>query len=87
MVLRTLSDLFRADEADAIDSITCNGEMSVMNPGSDETASYVVMSVSAGKSDVMNLDMANESARTLFEQLGGVTAGDLHLVMPVGPVG
>ncbi len=87
MVLRTMSDLFMVDEADAIDSITCDGEVAVMNPGSDEAASYVVMSVSAGKSDVMKLDIGTESPRALFEQLGGVTAGAPHLVMPVEPVG
>jgi restriction system protein len=86
MVMRTMYDLFLADEAGVLDSITCNGEVAVQSPSSAEATSYVVLSVSANKQDVLALDIANELPNQLFEQLGGVSAGAPHLVMPVEPV-
>ena len=87
MVMRTMYDLFLADEAGVLDSITCNGEVAVQSPSSAEATSYIVLSVSADKQDVLALDIVNESASQLFEQLGGVSAGAPHLVMPVEAVG
>jgi len=86
MCLRTIYDLFRADQAGAIESISLNGEMAVQNPGTDESASYVVMSLSVDKLAALGMDTGAEP-RLVFEQFGGVTAGAPHLIMPVEPVG
>ncbi len=86
MVIRTMLDLAAADEANAIETINCNAAVAVQNPGSQDVSSYIVMSVSANKRDLLKLDIRNKPAHRLFEQLGGVAAGAPHLVMPVEPV-
>jgi|GEM_PF-3516596 len=86
ILLRTMYDLFAADEAGVLDSISCNGEVAVQSSSSAEATSYVVLSVSADKQDVLTLDIATEFPSQLFEQLGGISAGAPHLVMPVEPI-
>ena len=87
MLLRTMRDLFVADEARAIETIICNGQVAFQGSDSDEWSSRVVASVSADREELLQLDFVAESPSALFEQLGGITAGAPHLAMPVQPMG
>ena len=87
MLLRTMRDLFVADEARAIETIICNGQIAFQGSDSDEWSSRVVISLSADREELLQLDFVAESPSALFEQLGGITAGAPHLAMPVQPMG
>ena len=87
MLLRTMRDLFVADEACAIKAITCNGQVAFQSPGSDEWSNSVVISISADREDLLQLNFLEETPSALVEQLGGVAAGAPHLAMPVQPMG
>ena len=87
MVLRAMRDLFVADQSRAIETIICNGQVAFQGPGSDEWRSCIVVSISADREELLQLDFLQETPGALIEQLGAISAGAPHLAVPVQPMG
>jgi restriction system protein len=86
IALRTLHELFEADVANAIDSITFNGWVEDINPATGQNQCGCLLSVQAKKLEFMQIDLRRVDPKACFKQLRGVAASKLSGMTPVRPI-
>ncbi|KAA6439418.1 hypothetical protein FEM33_14260 [Dyadobacter flavalbus] len=86
ITLRTLQELFRFDEAHAIDTVVFNGWVESINKKTRKAVAECILSVKADKSGFQNSNFTNVNPKTCFEILNGSAAGHLIDLVPVNPI-
>jgi len=86
VVLRSIYELFDADEPNAIDSIAFNGWVEAINPATGILHRACILSVHALKEEFICFDLSKVDPRICFKELKGVAASQLHQVAPVRPI-
>ena len=84
--LRTLHDLFAADEAEVISSVTFNGWVNFTDKSRGMPARACIMSVQAGRSAIRQANLLAVDPKTTFKKLKGVAGAkltDLAAVVPI----
>ena len=84
--LRTLHELFRADERNFIDSIVFNGWVQAIDKATGANTHPCIMSVQVKKQDFMALNLSQVDLKTCFRSLKGISGGRLADLSPVRPV-
>jgi restriction system protein len=84
--LRTLHELFRADERNFIDSIVFNGWVQAIDKATGANTHPCIMSVQVKKQDFMILNLSQVDLKTCFRSLKGISGGRLADLSPVRPV-
>ena len=84
--IRTLCELFRADEANALRSVTFNGFVTVVSPATGHPRTSCIMSVQSGKDEFMKINLANVDPKACFKALKGIGSANLATVIPVKPI-
>ena len=86
IALRTLYELFTADEADAIDSIVFNGRVESIDKATGLPLDACVISVQANKEVFKGINLALVEPKACIRKLKGVASSKLHLLAPVAPI-
>lgn len=86
IAIRTLNELFVADEVDAYTSITFNGWVEATNPATGVLERGCILSVRAFKDEFLALNLHNVDPKACFRQLKGVAASSLAGLAAVRPV-
>jgi restriction system protein len=86
IALRTIHELFEADDANALDGITFNGWVEAVNPATGRTESGCILTVQAIKGEFMTFDLSKVDPKSCFKALKGVAASSLAGLAPVRPL-
>jgi len=84
--IRTLHELFEADVVNAVEAVTFNGVVTIVNPATGKTELRCILSASSNKDEFMEFDLARVDPRATFAHLGGQTAGRPRELMSVSQV-
>lgn len=86
VVIRTIHELFEADEADAIDTVVINGKVTKLNEATGTEETKTIMTVSAEKDEFMTFDLTKIDPAATFKHLKGIAATTLVNITPVSPI-
>jgi HJR/Mrr/RecB family endonuclease len=86
IVLRSLYEIFQADEANAIDSIVFNGSVNSIDKATGKEVSGYVLSVQASKREFMEMNLAYVDPKACFKKLKGISAAKLRALQPIMPI-
>ena len=86
VTLRTLYELFEADQANAITSIVLNGWVSYIDKATGHETKSCILSVQTTKDVYLALNLDNVDAKECFRQLRGIGSPKLHNLTPVAPI-
>lgn len=86
IALRTIHELFEADEPDAIQAVTFNGWVEATNKATGRTERACILSVQALKEEFLAFDLAKIDPKACFKLLKGVAASSLAQLAAVRPV-
>lgn len=84
--IRTLYELFAADTAGAIQAAVFNGMVSQVNPVTGKMESKIILSVRAGKNELMAFDLSQARPEAVFRHFEGAAAENLAELAAVTPV-
>jgi restriction system protein len=84
--LRTLHELFEADEHDNIQSILFNGFVNFVDPANGSEQRSCVLSVLVNRETFTLIDLSRVDPKTCFKSLKGVSAASLSSMTPIPPV-
>ncbi|MEQ1854472.1 MAG: tellurite resistance TerB C-terminal domain-containing protein, partial [Chthoniobacteraceae bacterium] len=89
VAIRTVHELFEADEVRALDTVIFNGSVRVLNAGTGHQEDRCILSVRAGRAVFEAINLRNIEPRACFESLGGVAGAkmlDCRAVKPLGVI-
>lgn len=84
--LRTIHELFEADEPHNIDSIVFNGTCESLNRATGQTALATILSLRAERMEFMAINLAAVDPKECFKKLKGVAASTLSGLTPIPPL-
>ncbi|MDO5897861.1 restriction endonuclease [Agrobacterium sp. Azo12] len=86
IVLRTLHELFEADESGNLDAVLFNGFSTAINPANGKNTRSCIMSLLARKTEFLEIDLSRVDPKSCFKSLKGVSASSLAALAPIAPV-
>ena len=84
--LRTLYELFRADDVDVIKSIVFNGWVQAVDKATGANTHPCIMTVQANKAEFLALNLNQVDLKACFRSLKGISGSKLIDFSPVRPV-
>ena len=84
--LRTIHELFEADEAENIDAILFNGFVEFVDPATGQNKRSCLLSLLVDRHTFCAIDLARVDPKTCFKSLKGVSAASLATLAPIAPV-
>lgn len=85
-ILRTLHELFEADEINAINSIALNGWVNSIDKSTGNEVDNCILSVHTNKEEFELINLANVEPKECFKKLKGVGSSKMHSLTAVAPV-
>jgi restriction system protein len=86
MALRTLHEIFCADEADAFVSVVFNGWVRSIDKSTGAETHACIMSLEARKDEFLAINLEHVEPKACFKKLKGVSASKLAELSPVKPL-
>jgi restriction system protein len=86
IALRTMYELFQADQIDDLTSIVFNGWVKSTDRATGKETNGCILSVQAAKREFMAINLAQVDPRACFKGLKGVSSSKLHSLAPVAPI-
>ncbi len=86
IVLRTVHELFEADQAEAIKSIVFNGNVTSIDRSTGLAATACILSLQTMRDEFLRINLANVDPKACFKTLKGVGSSKLHSLTPVAPI-
>ncbi|WLR98754.1 restriction endonuclease [Shinella sumterensis] len=84
--LRTLHELFEADEHGNLEAILFNGFSTSVNRATGKDTRSCIMSVLVRRADFEAIDLSRVDPKACFKSLRGVSASSLAALAPIAPV-
>ncbi len=84
--LRTIYELYDADEIEALDAVVFNGFVESVDPATGQDVNACVLSVQATRGEFLQLNLSLVDPKACFRGLKGVGSSKLHSITPVTPV-
>ena len=84
--LRTIHELYEADEISAFDAVVFNGWVENVDPATGQRGEGCIMSVQARRDEFLGLNLAEIEPRSCYRALKGVSAAKLATLTPVQPI-
>jgi restriction system protein len=84
--LRTIYELFQADQTDDLTSIVFNGWVKSSDRATGKETNGCILSVQATKEEFMAINLAQVDPKACFRNLKGVSSSKLHSLAPVAPI-
>ncbi|MCY3888090.1 MAG: restriction endonuclease [Chloroflexi bacterium] len=86
IALRTIHELYEADDIAALDAIVFNGWVESIDPATGQRGKSCIMSVQARREEFLALNLAEIEPRACYRSLKGVSAAKLATLTPVQPI-
>jgi restriction system protein len=86
ITLRTLDELFRADVANALDSIVFNGWVRSIDKATGQETNGCILSIHANKPEFTEINLAKVDPKPCFKKLKGIGSSKLTALVPVRPI-
>lgn len=86
ITLRTIHELFEADTANALESISFNGWVRAINKATGIEENNCILSIQVKKDDFLKIDLSNVDPKTCFKSLKGVASSKLSSLTPIQPI-
>lgn len=86
IALRTIHELFEADQIDALESVVFNGFVTSNHPATGRPTTGCILSVQANRDEFAEINLANVDYKACFRKLKGVGSSKLHSMAPVAPI-
>ena len=84
--LRTIHELYEADEVSAFDAVVFNGWVENIDPSTGQPNNSCIMSVQALREEFLSLNLASVDPKACFRALKGISAAKLSTLTPVKPI-
>jgi restriction system protein len=84
--LRSMFELFRADEIDGIESIVFNGWVQSIDRATGQEISPCILSVQAMKSEFLQINLSQADPKACFKKLKGVGSSKLCELAAIRPI-
>ncbi len=86
VALRTIYELFRFDEAGALDSVVFNGWVTSVDKATGQPVHPCVLTVQATRKEFLELNLAEVDPKACFRKLKGISGAKLAAMSPVRPI-
>jgi restriction system protein len=86
VMLRTIYELYQADEINALDSIALNVWVEAINKATGTSVSSCIASVHVRKQEFASIILSNVDPKACFKLLKGVGSSKLHGLTPIAPI-
>ena len=84
--LRSLHEIFEADQGNWVEAIAFNGWVKEINPATGKQVNNCIMTVYVKKDVFTEIDLSKVDPKTCFKGLKGVAASKLNSLTPVQPI-
>lgn len=84
--LRTISDIFRGDKPQNIDTIAFNGNVDAVNAATGKKSTETILSILVTRDEITGIDLKHVDPKSCFKALKGVSASNLAGLAAVPPV-
>jgi restriction system protein len=84
--LRTIYELFKSDNVNAIDAISMNGWTNFTNRATGKEENICILSIQVKKNDLLEIDLSKVDPKICFKSLKGVAASKLSSITPIKPI-
>ena len=86
ITLRTLHELFEADQANAIDVIVFNGWVETTNKATGKMANNCIVSIQVKKDEFSEIDLSKVDPKSCFKNLKGISSSKLSGITAIQPI-
>ena len=86
IALRTIHELFEADEAQALATVVFNGYVRSIDPATGQEINPCILSLQAGKEEFERINLAQVNPKMCFRNLRGVGSAKLQSMTPIAPI-
>lgn len=86
ILLRTVHELFEADQVDAIESIAFNGWVRAIDKSTGKEVNSCIVSVHTTKSDFLEIDLGHVEPKSCFKGLKGIGSSKLSGITAIQPI-
>jgi restriction system protein len=86
ITLRTIHELFEADEIGALDSIVFNGWVNSVNKATGKNEDICILSVQTNKEEFNDINLKMVDSKTCFKNLKGIGSSKLFSLTPIAPI-
>lgn len=86
IAIRTVHEIFEADQGNWIDAVAFNGWVKEVNPATGKEVNNCVMTLHVKKDVFIEIDLSKIEPKTCFKGLKGVAASKLNALTPVQPI-
>lgn len=86
VALRTVHELFEADQIKALDCVAFNGIVRTIDRGTGQRIEPCVLSLQAQRDEFLVINLRQVEPKQCFKTLKGVGSSKLHSITPVAPI-
>ncbi|WP_052124065.1 restriction endonuclease [Ureibacillus manganicus] len=86
ITLRTIHELYEADDINSIDSVVFNGWVKSIDKGTGKEITACILSIQTVKSEFEEINLALVDPKVCFKNLKGVGSSKLHSLAPIAPI-
>ncbi|RKJ17107.1 restriction endonuclease, partial [Butyricicoccus sp. 1XD8-22] len=86
ITLRTIHELYEADDINSIDSVVFNGWVKSIDKGTGKEITACILSIQTVKSEFEEINLALVDPKICFKNLKGVGSSKLHSLAPIAPI-
>ena len=85
IAIRTVHELFEADQANVLRVVVFNGFIATVDSGTGEDIEVCILSLRIDKAEFLRMNLARVEPSECFARLGGEAKSPLHKLLPVTP--
>jgi len=86
ITLRTLHELFEADQSNAIEAIVFNGWVNAINKATGKTVNNCIVSIQVNKPEFIEINLSNIDPKACFKSLKGIGSSKLSGITAIQPI-
>lgn len=86
ITLRTIHELFEADNANAIEAVSFNGWVEAVNRATGKRENNCILSIQVKKEEFLEINLSHVDSKTCFKNLKGVGSSKLSGLTPIRPI-
>lgn len=86
VALRSVHELFTADQIEAITAIVFNGIVRTIDPRSGQNIEPCILSLQVQRDEFARINLAQVDPKECFKSLKGIGSSKLHSITPVAPI-
>lgn len=86
VALRTVYELYAADEKNVIEAVIFNGWVTSINKATGHNVTTCILSVQVSRKEFLSIEFANVDPKACFKYLKGIGSSKLHTLTPIAPI-